>query len=70
MTMGQIKDISKIKKKAEEFGNPLAYTEFIGDGIVFVYRVGDGTISHSYNNLSRGIDEEIAWLERLLTTEI
>ncbi len=67
--MGQIKDIKKIKKLAGKFGNPLDHTELVGDGIVFVYKVGDETLLHRHSELSRGIDEEIIWLKRLLSVE-
>lgn len=68
--MDNLKDIPKIKKLADKFGNPMDNVEFIGEGVVFTYKVGGTTSSYRYSNTQRGIQEEIERFTRLLKTEI
>jgi hypothetical protein len=68
--MTNLNKLPKITKLAKQFGTPLKNAEFIGDGIVFHYHVGSTISDYRYNNVDRGINEEIIRLERLLAVEI
>lgn len=68
--MGQYRDIDKIKRLAHQLGTPLINHYHSGNKIKFIYGVNGSTVEHSYNNSSRGIDEEIERLERLLRIQI
>jgi hypothetical protein len=68
--MTNLNKLPKITKLASKFGTPLIDAEFVGDGITFRYKVGNTVSDYHYNNVDRGIEEEIGRLERLLAVEI
>lgn len=67
--MTNLNKLPKITKLARQFGTPLIDAEFIGNGVVFHYQVGETVSDYRYNNADRGIEEEISRLERLLAVE-
>lgn len=68
--MTNISKIPQVTKLARQFGTPLIGAEFIGNGIIFRYKVGETVSDYRYNDADRGIQEEIIRLERLLAVEI
>lgn len=43
---------------------------FVGEGIVFTYKVGKTIVPYKYSDVDRGIQEEIERLTRLLNIEM
>jgi hypothetical protein len=68
--MKNLKDINKIKRLAEKFNTPIDNVEFVGDGIVFTYKIGFQKVTHSYSDADRGIQEEVIRLRQLLAIQI
>ena len=68
--MKNLDNITKIKKLAKQFGTPLISVDFIGNGMIFYYQIGDTVYPHNYSNADKGLEEELTYLENLSKIEI
>lgn len=64
--MNTLSAIPRIKRLADRFGTPMIDVTFIGEGVVFKYKVGDTDMSYTYADTPKGIESEIERWNNLL----
>lgn len=68
--MKNLPKIKKLEKLADQFGTPVDSYTFIGSGIRFAYKVGDGLSYKDYSDADQGIADEIQRLQNFLNVKI
>jgi len=68
--MNNLDKIPTLTKLARKFGTPLDEYNFIGDGIQFVYRVGETQFFKEYTDADKGIELEIERIKRFIEVSL